>query len=243
MRALSAADLLAVWERGNALSPPRRALLLLAAALPDAGPEALGRLSVGRRDGLLLGIRAAVFGPRLEALGTCDGCGERAEVDFDTERLLGPAETPPVSLELRIGDVALELRLPDASDLVALADAVDGADAERALLRRCVAAARCGDRSVAPEDLPAPVVDAIAARLSEADPLAEVRLALACPACGRPWSETLDVGGFFWREIEAWAARLLDEVHVLASAYGWTERDVLALTPLRRRHYLERVAS
>jgi hypothetical protein len=33
------------------------------------------------------------------------------------------------------------------------------------------------------------------------------------------------------------------EVHALASHYGWTEPDVLALPPARRRAYLEMVGA
>jgi hypothetical protein len=32
------------------------------------------------------------------------------------------------------------------------------------------------------------------------------------------------------------------EVHQLARAYGWSERETLALTPRRRRRYLELVS-
>ena len=32
---------------------------------------------------------------------------------------------------------------------------------------------------------------------------------------------------------------LIDDVHRLAAAYGWSERDILALGPQRRAAYLE----
>jgi hypothetical protein len=43
---------------------------------------------------------------------------------------------------------------------------------------------------------------------------------------------------FFWKEINHWANRILREVHLLASTYGWSEADILALTPTRRQWYL-----
>ncbi len=43
-----------------------------------------------------------------------------------------------------------------------------------------------------------------------------------------------------WSEVESWAWRTLFDVHVLASAYGWSEAAVLALGP-RRDLYLELV--
>ena len=51
MRDLSAADLLAGWERGLGRSADEQALILLAAALPSAPPESLASLPIGQRDG------------------------------------------------------------------------------------------------------------------------------------------------------------------------------------------------
>ncbi len=38
--------------------------------------------------------------------------------------------------------------------------------------------------------------------------------------------------------MEARAKRLLSEVHALASAYGWSEREILGLSVARREFYL-----
>jgi hypothetical protein len=46
-----------------------------------------------------------------------------------------------------------------------------------------------------------------------------------------------------WEEIASRAQRLMDDVHVLAQGYGWTEPEVLALSDARRTAYLERVQS
>ena len=61
--------------------------------------------------------------------------------------------------------------------------------------------------------------------------------------CGHEWDELFDVVSFVWAELEVQACRLLQEVHVLARAYGWREGDVLALSPRRRRLYLEMVGA
>jgi hypothetical protein len=46
-----------------------------------------------------------------------------------------------------------------------------------------------------------------------------------------------------WAELQARATALLADVHVLASAYGWTEPQVLSLSPERRAAYLELIGS
>jgi hypothetical protein len=50
------------------------------------------------------------------------------------------------------------------------------------------------------------------------------------------------VVAFFWEEIDVWAERTLSDVHRLASAYGWSESDILALGPRRRQRYLALIA-
>ena len=107
----------------------------------------------------------------------------------------------------------------------------------------CVVEARRESVPVPATDLAAAEVAALSAALAEADPGAELLLELQCPACERGWWELLDVATFLWAEVEVQARRLLREVHVLARAYGWREADVLALSPRRRRLYLEMVSA
>src|SRR5262249_59530720 len=78
-----APERLTVWERGQAKSPPLKALALLAAACPETPPEGLARLPVGPRDALLLELRALTFGPRLTAVSACPACGAALDLAFD----------------------------------------------------------------------------------------------------------------------------------------------------------------
>jgi hypothetical protein len=221
MKALSAAELLDTWERGRSEPPPVRALRLLAAARPDADAAELEQVTVGRRDAALLALREAMFGPRLVGLASCPSCGEQVEAAFDCA-------------EVRREPAALEcddpFRLPTCADLVAIAGEPDVATARERLLRRCLADPVDASE---PED-----VAALVRRMAEADAQADVELALVCPACGREWAADLDIAAFLWDEVRTRATRTLHDVHVLASAYGWSERAILELTPARRRAYL-----
>lgn len=240
MRVLSVAQLLDVWEFGRAASPGERALLLLGAAEPDLTPEQLADLSVGRRDAALLRLRAQTFGGILACLSACPHCGERVEMDLPVEDILlpPPADTPP-ELTVVAGDYRVLFRLPASFDLVVLGREGAGVAPERRLLHRCIIEAYQGSEERSSAELPDEVVDAVAGRMAEVDPQAEVELALTCPACATRWQAVFDIVAFFWREIDAWALRLLHEVHTLASTYGWSERDILALPPWRRHFYLE----
>ena len=244
MRTLSTTELLQLWEQGYGQPSVEQALLLLGAACQEMPSEALARLSVGRRDRLLMELREQTFGPQLAGLATCPGCGQRLEIELDVAavRAAGPA-APPEELSIQEGGYALALRLPDSLDLAAASHAPDVAGARRLLLERCVLSARCegtaADQAKSLQDWPAAVLDQAARQMAEADPLATVELQLACPQCSCGWTALFDIVSFFWAELDAWAHRLLQDVHALASAYGWSEADILGMSPWRRQIYLE----
>ncbi|HWW62087.1 MAG TPA: phage baseplate protein, partial [Thermoanaerobaculia bacterium] len=125
------------------------------------------------------------------------------------------------------------VRAPTSADLAAIESMTDVHAARTALLAACI--------GTEPDTLPADVIDAIVARLEELDPQADVALVLTCPECAHEWREPFDIVTFFWNEVSVAARRLLGEVHELASAYHWSERDILALSPARRDAYLELV--
>ena len=108
------------------------------------------------------------------------------------------------------------------------------------LLARCVLTIERRGRGVDTE-LPPEVQAEVAAAAAGADSGADVCLRMPCVDCGQSTTATVDIAGYLWAELDAWARALLLDVHVLASAYGWNESDVLALSPTRRRYYLELV--
>lgn len=234
-----------MWEEGGGKTLIDRALLLLAHACPEESPEELAALPIGRRDRRLLALREWVFGRRLTCVAHCPACGERLEASFTvedvrTEAAPPPNEAPETELHLEAGGYEVTFRLPDSNDLAALQES-DQAAARSRLLKRCVLSARRGGRKRAATQLPAEVRDAIVRCMAEADPQADVQTALSCPACDHSWQSTFDIVSFFWTEIEAWGLRVLRDVHRLATAYGWRESDILALSPWRRQLYLEMV--
>jgi hypothetical protein len=235
-----AADLLDVWERGRDALPGERGLLLLSVAEPSVPVHELAATSVGRRDAALLALRERAFGSRMTALASCPHCCEQLEMELSVADIIIPAgPDAPASLSLSQGAYRVEFRLPNAGDLAALSRANGEGASERTLLERCVLGAREASERCEVGDLPVAVLEAVAESMAEADPQAEVELSLTCPECGGRWQAPFDIVSYLWREVDAWAARMLREVHTLASAYGWSERDILALSPRRRGYYLE----
>ncbi len=243
MRALLASELLDVWEQGLAQPPAWRALKLLAAACPDTPPDGLARLSIGQRDGRLLRLREWTFGPQLVGLATCPGCSERLELTFNASDIRMDPETEPAeTLSQSVAGYEVRFRLPNSLDLSAIPDNEDVTSIRRVLLDRCLLSARKNDEEEAVDQLPAHVIDAVVEQMAKADPQADMQLALSCSSCGLQWQATFDIVSFFWSEINTWANRILREVHILASAYGWREADILAMSLWRREFYLQMVS-
>jgi hypothetical protein len=243
MRPLTTPDLMAAWEAAAPLAPAARPLALLAAGCPDRSVEELARLPVGQRDGMLLSQREWAFGDQVVSLANCPQCFQPVELRFQIDDIRVEDAPVPETIVFQTKGYKLRVRAPDGADLEAVARAEDEAVAVALLLRRCVLSARRGGNELGPEQLPDEVLRAIEDRLAKADPQADIELALSCPACGHGWLAGFDIGAFFWTEIEAWASRVLHDVHRLALAYGWREPDVLALSPRRRQHYLDMVGA
>jgi hypothetical protein len=240
MHPLSAAELLQVWEHGQAHSHTERALGLLQAACPELERTDLAKLSVGQRDGLLLTLREWTFGSQIEATARCPACAERLEMAFSAGDIRAtPAAPAPHSLS--VGSYSLQFRPPSSADLLATSGAEDSA--RDLLLRRCLLEVRDDDTIIPTASLPPAALEALAHVLAEADPQADVRLSLVCPACDYAWQESFDIVAFFWCELGGWVERLLHEVHSLARAYGWREADILALSAWRRHYYLDLVSA
>ncbi len=248
MRALLSSELLQAWEEGLGLSGVDRALILLGAAFRESPEEDPARYSVGERDARLLTLRELTFGPEVSAITHCPKCADALELNFQVDDLRVGKREPRSSrgstpLALESGDYSIKFRLPNSLDLRALRSTSDTAvKVDERILRRCLLEVTCKGESVAAEQLPETVMVAVSERMTEEDPQAEVELAMECYQCHHQWEERFDIDSFFWAEIHAWASRMLNEVHQLASAYGWSETEILGLSSLRRNLYLNLIA-
>ena len=241
MRALSAADVVGVWERGAEQHPVDRALTVLAACSGDLREE-LERASIGRRDAGLMQVHEHLFGGEVRVYAECPACSERLEYGVPIRELLAGPDHSEAEFTMTAGGLALRLRLPNSLDLAAIRQCADVASAGRILAERCIVEARSGDTPVPVPALPEAVVDQAEACLAGADPRGEILIDLTCSACQHSWQTMLDIESLLWEKLSALAKRLLREVHALAGAYGWREADILAMSATRREFYLELVS-
>ena len=239
MQRLESADLLELWERGQGRHPVDRALVVLAFACRDRSWDDLCSVPVGERNRLVLLARALTFGSRMDIVAACPGCGLELEFDFTLPDDYPPVATREVEAELP-GRGPLRLRLPDSRDLAAVAALTDAAAAQAHLLSRCVISP-----PLAPGDemRASAVAEAFSLAVERHDPLAVIAFPLACSGCGRAWRAILDPIDYTWRQLTQRVWLLIRDIHALARAYGWTEGEVLRLSPARRQMYLDHVGA
>lgn len=234
MKLLSDVELVALAARCDAGPPVDAALAALAMAWPEVAAAQWPALDAGRRDALLLHLRRGIFGDQLQAECACPSCGERLEFDLQAGALAGARpsplhELPPLTVV--VDGLGLTLRRPSTGDL-------QQAPSATALMQHCLlsddptAQRACGE---------AAWQQAFGAALAQDNPCTDPQIGLDCPACGARWEETFDIADFMAADLRAAARRLFDEVHLMALAYHWSERDILELPAARRRHYLRRL--
>lgn len=241
MRPLSNSEIIQIWERGFSQHPLRQAMILLVAACPEMKAEELMALTLGQRDEYLLRLRELTFGSRLNGFVKCPSCGDRLELSLNTADIRVPDRSIQPEYFLDLGEIELRFRLLNSQDLAAIAGDREPLKARQKLVQRCILQAKLNGKSIEPDELPEIAIVALAQHLAECDPNAEVLLNLTCPGCKHQWQTLFDIATFFISEIAALSKRLLREVHTLASAYGWSEADILAMTHPRRQFYLEMV--
>lgn len=256
MQPLSASDILHAWELGQRQHPVERALIVLMLST-GATRDRLARLPIGERDALLLSLREATLGSRLESAAICPVCSQQVEMRFQASDIRVSVLTDQHSLapegektsminegRLMYGEfesLKLTYRLPNSEDIVVILSAGEAEEARQALLRRCVIEVLEDGSPFDPANLSPKAMAWLGERIVDADPQADVVLELVCPNCNHVWQAIFDIAAFFWKEIESLSKRLLHDVHTLARAYGWREADILSMSATRRQAYLDMV--
>lgn len=236
MLPLSGERLLAACEQAHGEPAVLRAITLLAAALPEYAREQLLQWPIAQRNRLLLQLHRISFGLSLEGYAACTQCGTGMELhlavadvleDIDENRL-------PARLEWLDADQPRSMRQATSADLLAAAQMPSDAMAEERLLLRCLGM----DESSAPT-LPPDAMQAARMRFEQLHAASQLHCVMHCPECDHEATWELDPAHFVWREAQHAAGRLLNDIHVLALNYGWSEADIAAMNPRRRETYLE----
>jgi len=175
-------------------------------------------------------------GPTLATVLECPACGQVLDVPLDLEALASSAQTAHDEgdpLERRVvwesGEVVV--RAPTTSDVL---DALTAPDPARHLRERC-------ETWPPGADTTADVRARVARAADDLTGLAGATVRSSCPGCGRDVSADVDVVDLLTERVTEQARALLIEIAELAAAYGWSQESVLAMSPVRRRAYLDLV--
>jgi hypothetical protein len=196
-------------------------------------------LSVGDREAILWHIRAATFGPMLDAIVECGSCGEKLDVTLEIDDLLQPPYPDAADRHAEvIGGAEVHFALPTGHDVEAVAPTAlsDPVAAGNELLLRCLD--EVDGRPAVAADVEA-IGAALEARLAELDPQAEALFDIACPHCDASTTAVLDAAEYLFEDIARRSRYLYEEVHSLAVHYHWSEAEILALPTAKRRRYLD----
>ena len=239
MRLPTSQELLLIWESHWDRPLLERILELLVYAYSLSGKEDAARLSIGERNSRLLQLREWMFGTSLPNTATCEHCGTKVEWENQSTdfRLQAPTPSPETGIhQLEMDGYHIQFRLPNSVDVIRHSES--GSAAAEGILKDCLLESTQNGEPSKPEDLPGIVTEAVMARMEELDPQASISLELNCPACSNSWITYFEIMSYFWAEFDQWARETLQDVYLLARGFGWTESEILKLSPRRRQIYI-----
>ena len=185
---------------------------------------------------IALTIRQAWLGERVSTDARCcdPACRERMDIEFAIPAYLAhhrPRRYSGVQAGREAGwfelaGPAVSFRLPTIGDLQA---AATSADPERCLRERCVR----------PAAVPAAVARRVSQAMTALAPSLTGTVTAQCPACGGSDLLRFDPVAYSLTELRNAVGGLYEEVHLLASAFGWPENAILALPRSRRVRYAD----
>jgi hypothetical protein len=197
----------------------RAALALLDRLIGQASLPAAS-LCASDRDALLAALHRREWGDRIVTTLVCVACGERFDLSFALSAVqahlakaaTGAALSPPTAQQ--------EL---DAS-----------AQGARAGVAALAAALGVSDPDPA-------AIAALADTLEAEAPILDLDITAECAECGHPQAAHFDVQSFVLQRLIGERALLQAEVHLLASNYGWSLREILGMSRPTRRGFVRMI--
>ncbi|MBU1564802.1 MAG: hypothetical protein KJ630_04140 [Proteobacteria bacterium] len=166
-------------------------------------------------------------------------CGEELEMGLSLDDIfrLPAGNNGDGRVEVSVAAGPISFRLPRGRDQLAWQQGffADEMIAARAMIKT-LAIGEYGSKLE--ESLSDDEVRDIGKTLAATDSLVDFKLHATCPECQEDGVHRLDLGTLAFRHLRQSQARLLNSVHLLASHYHWTEKEILAVPSWRRNHYL-----
>jgi hypothetical protein len=194
--------------------------------------EAVRYLSVGDRQFLIRELAAHIHANSVWLNIACGRCAEKMDVSFRYADLPVKNATGTFpEFTLQLDKKTLRVRVPNGADQEAIAELSEAEQALHMLLQRIV---RPVGKGRALFNLDTTAAAAIENAVETVAPELGTTLVAPCPHCAAENHVTVDLYAF----VGKLCRELVADVHQIASAYHWTEQDILALPQQRRKHYL-----
>ncbi len=210
-------SLLDLVAQGESLTLLERAVFLLSSVHSELSVTSAWDWTVGERDRVIWQAWRQNYNNVIEAVSACPDCGERVEFTLPAD-FKPPAATSDMA-EVDIDGHRCIFRLPTSRDLLSVE--ANGFDLliEGELTEK-----------ITQKD--------IETALEVADPGLDTVISHNCPACATEWLQSFDVVRFIWQDCVQRSEDLLQDINTIASGYGWTEAEILALSAQRRNRYV-----
>ncbi|NND74916.1 MAG: hypothetical protein HKN44_07900 [Ilumatobacter sp.] len=214
LRPLTGADELAVGGQDAAA-----ALALLTRLAPD---RTIDSMSVSEIDRGLAQLYIGLYGPRADCRAACAACDDRYDFTLDLAEIVAAQDAEHPGPPDRDGAWTLRdgrrVRAPRPDDL---------AQGPGGLLARVTVD---GDATIDP--------DAISRFLDVAAPIMTLDFDTRCPHCGADGSVRFDLAVYLMHRLAGEREFLWRETHLIASRYGWSRAEILALPRDDRRSFV-----
>ena len=226
-------------EAGNA---PARITAVLCEALAELGDTAVSayrvrNLCVGDRQFLMGQLATQIDEQPVWLTAECGQCRELFDVSMRFGKLpVKPAgdHYPETSVDTIHG--RLQVRVPSGADQEAIAEIDDETEALIILLQRIVSTADPSGVFDVTRLSEAEIAD-IEARVEAMAPEIATHLNTRCPSCETENQLPIHSYTLLQRPV----GDLYAEIHRLATAYHWSEKDILGLPRARRKFYLQMI--
>ena len=189
--------------------------------------EFMDRLILSDRHALVQSLMLDRGNRELAAGADCPGCTHRLEMTLDLSSIKPPRipDNGSIVLTHQQNGHALRrrLRFPCVIDL-------DRAEDEATLLSHCLGCTPAMAR---------PWLPRAEKMLSRYDPLGCLEIVGRCPDCCGELRSEVDLAFIWLSKIKDDSSTLIEEIHLLALRYHWTENEILRLPGARRQAYLD----
>jgi len=193
-------------------------------------------LAVPDRDRLLAETYRRIYGCKVATTVSCRDCGSPYDMDFDLPAFVDSLRADSDE-DFRTESIGIyrthqgtEFRLPTAWDEMAVRALADEKRVS-ALLERCRMNGPCEDN------------DTLEATMEAVAPVLDRSINVQCPECGAEQGVRFDIQEYLLTALEQDKPTLLWEVHLIASAYGWSRGEILSLARGERRQYVDLIES